>query len=99
VVVAPWCARWTSGQRPRMVDVRRGDGLGIHGWHMLHEAEQLLAWLGDCLVFPVRQGCQLGRCCLRGGNLTFRPGRRPQMLVRRPWSMSSFPHAAWAASG
>jgi hypothetical protein len=39
-----------SGQRPRMVDVRRRGGLGIHGWHMLHGAEQLLAWLGDCLV-------------------------------------------------
>jgi hypothetical protein len=35
--------RWTSGQRLRMVDVRRGGGLGIHGEQMLHEAEQLLA--------------------------------------------------------
>jgi hypothetical protein len=23
--------------------------------------------------------------------VTFRPGRRPRMLVRRPWSTSSFP--------
>jgi hypothetical protein len=44
-----------------MMDVRRGGGLGIHGWHMLHGAEQLLAWLGDCLVSLVRRGCRLGR--------------------------------------
>jgi hypothetical protein len=37
---------WTSGQRPRMVVVRRGGGLGSHGGQMLHEAKQLLAWLG-----------------------------------------------------
>jgi hypothetical protein len=37
---------WTLGQRPWMVDVRRGNDLGIHGGQLLHEAEQLLACLG-----------------------------------------------------
>jgi hypothetical protein len=35
--------RLTSGQRPRMVDVRRGGGIEFCGGQMLHEAEQLLA--------------------------------------------------------
>jgi hypothetical protein len=31
---------------------------------------------------------------LRGGSLTFRSGRRPQMLVQQPWSASVLPCAA-----
>jgi hypothetical protein len=38
--------QWTLGQGPRMVVVRRGGGFGIHGGQLLHEAEQLLVWLG-----------------------------------------------------
>jgi hypothetical protein len=53
--------------------------------------------LGDCLVSLVRRGCQLGRRCLGWGSLTFRPGRRPRMLVRWPWSTSSLSCVAWAA--
>jgi hypothetical protein len=55
--------------------------------------------LGDNLVSLVRRGCWLGLRALRGGGVTFRPGRRPRMSVQRPWSMSSFPCAAWAAGG
>jgi hypothetical protein len=80
----------------------RGSG---PGWWMCVEAAALgfmvgrcfmwrsscLHGLGDYLVSLVRRGCRLDRHCLRGGNLTFRPGRRPRMLVRRPWSTSSFP--------
>jgi hypothetical protein len=36
---------------------------------------------------------------LRGGGVTFRPGRRPRMLAWRPWSTSGLPCAAWAAGG
>jgi hypothetical protein len=50
-------------------------------------------------VSLVRRGCRLGRRCLSGDRLTFRPGRRPRMLVQRPWSTNSLPCAAWAAGG
>jgi hypothetical protein len=46
--------RWTLGQRPRIVDVRRGGGLGIHDWYLLHGVKWLLIWLDDCLVSLVR---------------------------------------------
>jgi hypothetical protein len=42
--------QWTSGQRPRMVDVRRGGGLGIHGGKCFMRRSSCLLGLGDCLV-------------------------------------------------
>ena len=35
----------------------------------------------------------------RHQRLSFRPGRRPRMLVRRPWSASGLPGVAGAAGG
>jgi hypothetical protein len=81
------------------------------GWWMCVEAVASRYMVGRCfmrrssclnglrayLVSLVQRGCRLGRCCLSVGSLTFRPGRRPRMLVRRPWSTSSLPCAAWAA--
>jgi hypothetical protein len=89
---------------------RRGSG---PGWWMCVEAaasgfmvsscfmrrSSCLHGLGDCLVSLVRRGCRLGRRCLSGDRLTFRPGQWPRMLVRRPWSTNSLPFAAWAAGG
>jgi hypothetical protein len=54
--------------------------------------------LGDNLVSLVRLGCRLSMR-LRGGGLTFRPGRRPRILVQWPWSASSLPCAARVAGG
>jgi hypothetical protein len=55
--------------------------------------------LGDNLVSLVRGGCRLSQRVSEEAILTFKPGQRPQMLVRGPWSASGLICAAWAASG
>jgi hypothetical protein len=72
---------------------RPKEGRCFMGW------SRCLLGLGGSLVSPVRRGCRLGRPVSEEAVLTFRPGRRPWMLVRRSWSTSSFPCAAWAAGG
>jgi hypothetical protein len=54
-----------------------------------------MAWVMVLCRSAARSLARLTR--LRGGNSTFRPGRRPRMLVRRPWSTSSLPCATWVA--
>jgi hypothetical protein len=103
-----------GGGRCSMVcSMGRGSGLGwwmcvdaaasgsMAGTCFMGRSNCLHGWVTVlcCLVSPVRRGCRLGQCCLRGGNLTFRPGRRPRMLVRRPWSTGSLPCASWATGG
>ena len=51
------------------------------------------SWKG---VLAARLSELLGQ---RQQRLPFRPGRRPRMLVRRPWSASVLPGAAWAVGG
>jgi hypothetical protein len=77
----------------------RGGGLEDHVRQLFHGAKKLLAWIGwqSCVACAARLSAR--STPLRGGGVTFRPGRRPRMSVRRPWSMSSFPCAAWAAGG
>jgi hypothetical protein len=77
----------------------RGGGLGDHVGQLLHGAEELLAWIGwqSCVASAARLSAR--STPLRRGGVTFRPGRRPRMSVRRPWSTSSFPCAVWAAGG
>ena len=57
---------------------------------------------GACRGMRCRGGCGMQRSSVmwrRLQRLSFRPGRRPWMLVRRPWYASSSPWAAWAAGG
>jgi hypothetical protein len=72
----------------------RGSSLGDHVRQLVHGAEELLAGIGwqSCVASVARLSAR--STPLRGGGVTFRPGRRPQMSVRRLWSMSSFPCAA-----
>jgi hypothetical protein len=65
----------------------------------LNGVELRLAWLGwqPCAACVARLPAR--SACLRGGILTFRSGRRPRMLVRRPRSTSSWPCAARVAGG
>jgi hypothetical protein len=96
-----WRARFVSSVVDMAMDVgaaapsgglvSRGGGLGDHVGQLLHGVEKLLAWIGwqSYVASAVRLSAR--STPLRRGGVTFRPGRRPRMSVRRLWSTSSFP--------
>jgi hypothetical protein len=78
-------------------------GLVSQGGGLRDHVGQLFSWGGEVasmdwwqsrVASAARLSAQFTR--LREGSVIFRPGRRPRMLVRRPWSTSSFSCAAWA---
>jgi hypothetical protein len=109
-----WCDGFVVGQQDGF-GVKGGGRRGSGPWMMWRCIEaaaskpragrffmgssRCLLGFGDSLVSPVRRGCRLGRLVSEEAILTFRPGRRPRMLVRQPWSTSSFLCAAWAVGG
>jgi hypothetical protein len=70
-----------------------------HGGQQTHGANLLLAWFGwqSCVAIAARLSAQSTH--LRGGDLAFRPGQRPRVLVWRSWSASGLPCAAWVVGG
>jgi hypothetical protein len=89
-----------SGQRPRVDGLCASRRRPRNPWcARVHGADLLLSWLGwqSCAACAARLLARLTH--LKGGGLTFRLGRRPQILVRRPWSASVLPGAARVAGG
>jgi hypothetical protein len=78
----------------QMMIVCRDNGLEKLGEQRLHGAKHRVCMAEFCVVSAARLSARSTR--LSGCGMTFRPGRRPRKLVRRPWSASGWPCVAWA---
>ena len=99
---------WLSfrpGQRPRML-VRRPWSASSSPWAAWAAGGWFVRRHGSVATMSGRRSRKgvlaarlSGLLGQRQQRLPFRPGRRPRMLVRRPWSASGLPGAAWAVGG